>query len=177
VNGSYFNALSLSTSPIALPLKVDGKLISAGYEASNFFRARLVLSPRGAEIKPYQLNSKRYADVTRALPEATTIVGHHRQDNDVFVRLRRQYIAVKDYDGDNVGDIMILYTTNYASNNDVNSTLRVFGIGGGDYTAMQFDGGDSTQLVCSAGPDGSAAEPYTNRTRPVPVAFAVYEAP
>lgn len=178
VNASYFDVLK-PWKGIALPLKANGSLVSAGYEATNFYRARLVFSSSGAQVKPYQLNENSYNKVSPYLSEGTVIVGHHRHDNNANTRLDgRQFVAVVDYTGDGVGDVMIVYTSNWASTNDINTTLQnTFRVGSRDYDAIQFDGGGSTQLVCGTGVDGSGSKSYTTKDRKIPVAFGTYEAP
>jgi hypothetical protein len=176
VNGAYFDWPI--SGKLALPLTSNGVLVTAGKDATNYTRARLVFTATGVQIKAYQLNANSLSGVGKYLTEPTAVVGHYRNDNDAFARVGRQYVAIRDNDRDGVGDVMILYTSSYASTGDINSTLaQVFGVGVGAYDAMQFDGGGSTQLVCGSGADGSAAQSYTANSRTVPHALAMYEAP
>jgi len=148
-NGQFFYMLE---SPTRLPfsLKVDGKVISDGYDKRNFVEQKLMLElwDTYARIQPLTrqaLYASSAPNIVAGLDEEA------RKRIDHYVA--RTFIGLVDRDGDRRHEIVLIFNTLTARQKDAAQVLREFGAD----QVMMLDGGGSTQLLCQ-GKDIIASE-------------------
>jgi hypothetical protein len=139
-NGQFFYMLE---SPTRLPfsLKVDGKIISDGYDDKNFVDQKLMLElwDHEARIRPLTrqaLYASSAPNIVAGLDEEA------RKRIDHYVA--RTFIGLVDRDRDGRHEIVLVFNTLTARQKDAAQVLREFGAD----QVMMLDGGGSTQLLC-----------------------------
>ena len=139
-NGQFFYMLE---SPTRLPfsLKVDGKIISDGYDKKNFVEQKLMLElwDTYARIQPLTrqaLYASSAPNIVAGLDEEA------RKRIDHYVA--RTFIGLVDRDEDRRHEIVLIFNTLTARQKDAAQVLREFGAD----QVMMLDGGGSTQLLC-----------------------------
>lgn len=139
-NGQFFYMLE---SPTRLPfsLKVNGKVISDGYDKRNFVEQKLMLElwDTYARIQPLTrqaLYASSAPNIVAGLDEEA------RKRIDHYVA--RTFIGLVDRDGDQRHEIVLIFNTLTARQKDAAQVLREFGAD----QVMMLDGGGSTQLLC-----------------------------
>ena len=148
-NGQFFY---MRESPTRLPfsLKVDGAIISDGYDAKNFVDQKLMLElwDHYARIRPLT----RQALYTSSAPNIVAGLDEKaRKSIDHYVA--RTFIGLIDRDRDGQHEIVLVFNTLTARQKDAAQVLREFGAD----QIMMLDGGGSTQLLCQ-GQDIIASE-------------------
>lgn len=157
VNASFYNG----NLTISHPLKIDGEVISEGYQAENqnlYEMLLLRIWPDHADI----VKSSREAFYTS---DAPTIIGGLSAEGakEKNARRARTFAGIFDSDGDGVTETVLIYTANAATQAQAANTLREWGA----QAVIMFDGGNSTGLVC-----GGEWLKYTDRE--VPVVISTY---
>lgn len=157
-NGQFF---FMQESPTRLPfsLKVNGKILSDGYEVKNFPNQKLMLElwedhARIRTLTKGTLYTSSAPNIVAGLDEEA------RKRIDHFVG--RTFVGVDDRNRDGRAEIVLIFNTLSARQKDAAQVLREFGAD----QVMMLDGGGSTQLLC-----GSQA--YIASERLVPQALGV----
>lgn len=139
-NGQFFYMLEYPTR-LPLPLKVDGQILTDGYEKNNFSTQRLLLRlwQDRADIIGLSKDNLYYSN-------APNIVGGLTEDAlkspDKYVA--RTFVGISDRDGDGAYETVLIFNSKAARQADAAAVLRDFGA----YKVMMLDGGGSTQLYC-----------------------------
>lgn len=139
-NGQFFYMLE---SPTRLPfsLKVDGKIISDGYDKRNFVEQKLMLELWDSYARIQPLNQQAlYASTAPNIVAGLDEEARKRIDHYVA----RTFIGLVDRDGDRRHEIVLVFNTLTARQKDAAQVLREFGAD----QVMMLDGGGSTQLLC-----------------------------
>ena len=157
-NGQFF---LMAESPTRLPfsLKVDGQIISDGYEKVDHQDERLMLEiwPNAADIRAFSretLYGSSAPDILSGLTEGG------RKSPAKYVP--RTFLGVGDVDQKGTYQKIFIYSTRSARQSDAAGVLRDFGA----EKVMMLDGGGSTQLIC----DGKS---IIQSDRKIPQAVAV----
>lgn len=142
-NGQFFY-LPEAPTRLALPLKVDGKIITEGYGYDQYpEKLMLELWVDHADIKlltAESLYASSAPDILGGLPEEA--------NKRAPYAVGRTFIGVDDWDGDGQFEIVYVFNTPTASQGAVAQVLRDFGAD----KVMMLDGGGSTQLICQGNP-------------------------
>lgn len=161
-NGQFFY---MKESPTRLPfsLKVNGKIISDGYDIKNFADQKLMLEiwDEYARIRPLTkgtLYTSSAPDIVAGLDEEA------RKRIDFYVG--RTFVGVDDRNHDGRAEIVLIFNTLTARQEDAAQVLRDFGAD----QVMMLDGGGSTQLLCRG-------QAYIASERFIPQALGVVAAP
>lgn len=138
-NGQFFY-LPEAPTRLALPLKVDGKIVTEGYGYDQYpEKLMLELWADHADIKlltAESLYASNAPDILGGLPEEA--------NKRAPYAVGRTFIGVDDWDGDGQFEIVYVFNTPTASQGAVAQVLRDFGA----EKVMMLDGGGSTQLIC-----------------------------
>ena len=160
-NGQFFYMPEAPTR-LALPLKVDGAIITEGFGYDQYpEKLMLELWSDHADIAlltAETLYSSSAPDILGGLPEEA--------NKRAPYAVGRTFIGVDDWDGDGQFEIVYLFNTPTASQGAVAQVLRDFGA----EKVMMLDGGGSTQLICQG-------ESIIPSDRNIPQAIAVLAAP
>jgi len=161
-NGQFF---FMQESPTRLPfsLKVNGKILSDGYEVKNFPNQKLMLElwedhARIRALTKGTLYTSSAPNIVAGLDEEA------RKRIDHFVG--RTFVGVDDRNRDGRAEIVLIFNTLSARQKDAAQVLREFGAD----QVMMLDGGGSTQLTC----DG---QNYIASERLVPQALGIVAGP
>jgi hypothetical protein len=161
-NGQFFY---MKESPTRLPfsLKVDGTIVSDGYDAKNFTGQKLMLElwDSYARIRPLTrqaLYSSSAPNIVAGLDQSA------RKAIDHYVA--RTFIGLVDRNRDGRHEIVLIFNTLTARQKDAAQVLKEFGAD----QVMMLDGGGSTQLLCQ-GQDIIASE------RLIPQVLGIVAAP
>lgn len=161
-NGQFF---FMQESPTRLPfsLKVNGKILSDGYEVKNFPNQKLMLElwedhARIRTLTKGTLYTSSAPNIVAGLDEEA------RKRIDHFVG--RTFVGVDDRNRDGRAEIVLIFNTLSARQKDAAQVLREFGAD----QVMMLDGGGSTQLTC----DG---QNYIASERLVPQALGIVAGP
>jgi hypothetical protein len=148
-NGQFFY---MRESPTRLPfsLKVDGTILSDGYDKKNFVDQKLMLElwDDHALIRPLtrqNLYTSSAPNIVAGLDEEA------RKRIDHYVA--RTFIGLVDRDRNRRFEVVLIFNTLTARQKDAAQVLREFGA----EQVMMLDGGGSTQLLCQ-GEDIIASE-------------------
>ncbi|MBW4575843.1 MAG: phosphodiester glycosidase family protein [Aphanothece sp. CMT-3BRIN-NPC111] len=160
VNGTFFKQKNTPTS-IAFGLKVAGKTITYGYGIDEFPNLISTFSfnslGKTASIQPY--NKLTFDTSTPDVVGALDPTANKSADK----YLPRTFVGVRDDDGNNYMETVIIYSSASARQVDASNVLKNFGAS----SIAMLDGGGSTGLII----DGKT---YINAGRTVPQAIAVY---
>lgn len=160
-NGQFFYMPETPTR-LALPLKVDGAIITEGFGYDQYpEKLMLELWSDHADIAlltAETLYASSAPDILGGLPEEA--------NKRAPYAVGRTFIGVDDWDGDEQFEIVYLFNTPTASQDAVAQVLRDFGA----EKVMMLDGGGSTQLICQG-------ESIIPSDRNIPQAIAVLAAP
>jgi Phosphodiester glycosidase len=139
-NGQFFY---MKESPTRLPfsLKVDGVIVSDGYDAKNFTDQKLMLELWNdyARIRPLTrqaLYSSSAPNIVAGLDQSA------RKAIDHYVA--RTFIGLVDRNRDGRHEFVLIFNTLTARQKDAAQVLLEFGAD----QVMMLDGGGSTQLLC-----------------------------
>jgi hypothetical protein len=160
-NGQFFY-MPENPTRLALPLKVDGQVLTEGFGYEQYpEKLMLELWSDRADINPLTVETL-YAsgapDILGGLPEDA--------NKRAPYAVGRTFIGVDDWDGDGSFEVIYLFATPTASQGAVAQVLRDFGA----KKVMMLDGGGSTQLICHG-------NSYISSDRLIPQAIAVLAAP
>ena len=139
-NGQFFYMLENPTR-LPFPLKVDGTVISDGYGIEQFPNLKLVLQlwDDHADIQPLtreSLYGSSAPNIVAGLAEDA-----NKQGNKY---VPRTFVGVDDLNQDGLFEIVYLFNTRTARQEDAAAVLQEFGA----KRVMMLDGGGSTQLLC-----------------------------
>lgn len=159
-NGQFFYMYEYPTR-LPFPLKINGAIISGGYSKGEFNDQKFML-----EIWKDQVNIRPLTKVDFQKSSAPNILGglaeDARKSPQKFVG--RTFVGIADQNLDGVYEIVLIFNTQAARQQDAAETLRLFGA----KKVMMLDGGLSTQLVCQG-------KPYIQTERLIPQAIAVLD--
>ena len=139
-NGQFFYMLENPTR-LPFPLKVNGTVISDGYGIEQFPDLKLVLQlwDDHADIQPLtreSLYGSSAPNIVAGLAEDA-----NKQGNKY---VPRTFVGVDDLNQDGLFEIVYLFNTRTARQEDAAAVLQEFGA----KRVMMLDGGGSTQLLC-----------------------------
>ena len=157
-NGSFFY-MKESPTRLPFPIKLDGAILSDGYGKVQFPGQKLILElwDDRADIRPLTKASLYHST-------APNILGGLAEDARKSPKhyVARTFVGVTDKDGDGKFEIVLVFNTQTARQEDAAEVLRSFGA----EKVMMLDGGGSTQLTCKE-------EPHIASDRLIPQAVAV----
>jgi hypothetical protein len=158
VNGAFFSP-DPDPTPLAFPLKVDGRVVSEGYGRDEFPGQRLMLElwRDRASIQPLSEAALRNSDAPNILAGLA-----EDADKDSNKPTGRTFAGVADRDANGTPETVLLFATQTSTQADAAAVLRSFGA----VAVMMLDGGGSTQLHCGE-------TPYITSNRTLPQAVAV----
>lgn len=139
-NGQFFYMLE---NPTRLPfaLKVDGAVVTDGYDSKSYPGERLMLELWNGYADITQLTGTAlYASTAPDIIAGLTENANKRAKYYVG----RTFVGVEDRDQDGRFETVLIYTTKTARQVDAAEVLRSFGA----QKVMMLDGGGSTQLIC-----------------------------
>jgi hypothetical protein len=139
-NGQFFYMLENPTR-LPFPLKVDGTVVSDGYGIDQFLELKLVLQlwDDHADIQPLSRRSlygSSAPNIVAGLAEEANKRGTHY--------VPRTFVGVDDLNQDRQYEMIYIFNTMTARQEDAANVLREFGA----EKVMMLDGGGSTQLLC-----------------------------
>lgn len=158
VNGAFFST-DVDPTPLAFPLKVNGKVVSQGYGLSEFPDQKLMLEiwPDHAVIRPLS------ADTLSASTAPQILAGLSEDANkEPSALIGRTFAGVQDADGDGQFETVLIFNSKTTRQADAAGVLRAFGA----QQVIMLDGGESTQLICKN-------NPYIYSSRSIPQIIAV----
>jgi hypothetical protein len=139
-NGQFFYMLE---NPTRLPfsLKVDGVVVTDGYDSKSYPGERLMLElwEGYADIAPLT-GTALYASTAPDIIAGLTEEANKRAKYYVG----RTFVGIEDRNQDGSFETILIYTTKTARQVDAAEVLRSFGA----QKVMMLDGGGSTQLIC-----------------------------
>ncbi len=153
VNGTFFSTGDDPT-PLAFPLKKDGKVVSQGYGAEEYPNQKWMLElwPDRAQIRPLS------ADALASSSAPQIVAGLSEDaDKDPSALVGRTLAGVLDADGDGQAETVLIFTSKTSRQADSAGVLRAFGAD----QVMMLDGGESAQMICRNNP-----YVYSNRSLP-----------
>lgn len=161
-NGQFFYMLE---NPTRLPfaLKVDGAVVTDGYDTKSYPGERLMLElwEGYADITPLTgtaLYASTAPDIIAGLAE--------NANKRAKYYVGRTFIGVEDRDQDGRFETILIFTTKTARQVDAAEVLRSFGA----QKVMMLDGGGSSQLICQN-------KTFVDSERLIPQALAVAAGP
>jgi hypothetical protein len=139
-NGQFFYMLENPTR-LPFPLKVDGTVVSDGYGIDQFPDLKLVLQlwDDHVDIQPLSrasLYGSSAPNIVAGLAEEANKRGAQY--------VPRTFVGVDDLNQDRLYEIVYIFNTMTARQEDAATVLREFGA----EKVMMLDGGGSTQLLC-----------------------------
>lgn len=140
VNGAIFDA-GVDPSVLALPLKVDGQLVSGGTWRDEYPDQKRMLEiwpdhARITNLTAENLTGSNAPDIIGGLSEEA-----ERAPSDL---IGRTFGAVDDANGDGIAETVLLFSSKTTRAADAAGVLRSFGAD----DVIMFDNGDSAQLMC-----------------------------
>lgn len=168
-NGAFFST-DVDPSPLAFPLKKDGRLLTEGYGRDEYPGQKYMLElwEGRAEINPLTPDALREStapDIIAGLDETA--------DKSHATLTGRTFVGIADRNADGSAETVLLFNTQTSTQADAAGVLRSFGA----VAVMMLDGGDSTQLMCDSDGSGAIADTspaaYIASTRTLPQALAV----
>jgi hypothetical protein len=139
-NGQFFYMPEYPTR-LPFPLKVEGQILTDGYDNKNFEGQKLILEIWGDRVNIQELTQNTLYSST-----APNIVGglteDARKSPDKYVA--RTFVGIKDQNKDGKYETVLIFNTQTARQEDAAQVLRSFGAA----RVMMLDGGSSTQLIC-----------------------------
>lgn len=139
-NGASFRGGEAPSTHLAYPLKSGGVLVTDGYGTSHHPAAKLMLTLRdgSADIVALTPGSLAAAD-------APALLGGLAPEVDPFPRQRagRTLAGVRDADNDGVNEVVLVYASAAATQDEAVAALRAFGA----QRIMVLGGGRATQLI------------------------------
>lgn len=162
INGQFFFMVENPT-PLALPLKVDGVLLSEGFGYPQYPEKQLMLAlwPDRVDILPLTQENLYGTDAPNVLGGLTEEA--NKKPKNV---VGRTFVGISDINGDGVFETISLLATQTATQAAAAKVLRGFGAD----KIMMLDGGGSSQLVCQG-------QTYIDTTRAIPQALGIAAAP
>jgi hypothetical protein len=142
-NGQFFY-MPESPTRLALPLKVDGEIITTGFGYSQYDgeERMLELWPEKAEIRELSeraLHASSAPDILAGLSEFANKRARYA--------VARTFVGVADGNRDGVSETVLVLNTLSATQAQAADVLRAWGA----ESVMMLDGGGSTQLYCRDG--------------------------
>jgi hypothetical protein len=139
-NGQFFYMLENPTR-LPFPLKVDGNVVSDGFGIDQFPELKLVLQlwDDHADIQPLSRGSlygSSAPNIVAGLAEEANKRGTQY--------VPRTFVGVDDLNQDSLYEMVYIFNTMTARQEDAAKVLREFGA----EKVMMLDGGGSTQLLC-----------------------------
>ncbi|TES89552.1 MAG: hypothetical protein E3J88_05755 [Anaerolineales bacterium] len=157
-NGQFFSTNDDPTN-LAFPLKVDGNIVSDGYGITEFRGQKLILEIWNDRADISTLTKDALHSST-----APNIIAGLTEDADKGLTnyVGRTFIGIDDSDQDGTYEIILIFNSKTARQEDAVDVLRAFGAD----KVIMLDGGESTQLICNN-------TPYINTNRIIPQAIGV----
>jgi hypothetical protein len=161
-NGAFFSS-DANPTPLAFPLKVDGKVLSDGYARTEYPGQKLMLElwEDHADIRPLTLDSLYTSQAQHILGGLTEEADKSPEDY-----LGRTFAGILDRDSDGESETVLIFNSQTTRQTDAARVLRNFGA----HKVIMLDGGGSTQLICQ----GTS---YIASPRAVPQFLAVSSQP
>jgi hypothetical protein len=153
INGIFFST-DEDPTPLALPLKVNDKVVSQGYGPNDFADKKVMLElwPDHARISPLS------AEALSASSAPQILTGYNESADFYSGGLTgRTLIGIQDPNGDGKAERILIFSSKKSSLKDASNVLRSFGA----EKIVVLDGGDSAQLICKDNP-----YVYSNRAIP-----------
>ena len=158
-NGAFFRATEAPSTHLAYPLKVGGVLLTDGYNTSRHLARKLMLTLRN-----------RVADIVPLTPEglaaagAPALLGGLAPGVDPYPgqRVGRTLVGVRDTDSDGSNEVVLIYASAAATQEEAVAALTEFGA----TRTMVLAGGASTQMI-------ARGTPYIAAGSPIPQAVGV----
>jgi predicted phage tail protein len=181
---SYFFRLLNDTTSLSYPLRTEGTLATTGSEMGDIDRAVLFIAADHAWIEDYTLpggSGSSLGTVEQRLSGARTAIVAQGRSLGAATPDGQTYAAVRDGDDDNSAEVLLFYVTEKATRSEVNTILITdFHVGTGPASAVDLDGGASSQLRCVGTGFNVDTGQFDLRAvgkRPVPHALLVTQAP
>ena len=141
LNGQFF-FMADDPTHLPFPLKDQGVIISDGYDDQNFIGQTQML-----EIWPDHVRISPLTQAALYTSSAPAIIGGLSEDANKRIKqyTGRTCVGVRDLDGNEQAEILLIFNTLSARQVDAAGVLRDFGA----QAVMMLDGGGSTQLMCN----------------------------
>jgi len=158
VNGTFFDT-SNDPSQLALPLKVDGQILSQGYWQGEYTDQKRMLElwedhAQISNLTPESLNASGAPNILGGLAEEA--------DHDPGALIGRTFAGIDDADADGIYETALFLSSKTTRAGDAAGVLRSFGAD----AVMMLDGGDSAQMLCNG-------EPQVYSDRSIPQAIGI----
>jgi len=152
-NGTFFNG-SGDPAAMALPLKVDGQILSEGFWRDEYSDKKRML-----EIWPDHIRITSLTSDALASSSAPNILGGLAEDasQDSAALIGRTFAGIDDVDRDGIAETVLIFSSKTTTTADAAGVLHSFGAD----DVIMFDSGDSAQLMCNNQP-----QVYADRTLP-----------
>ena len=161
-NGQFFSTASDPTG-LAFSLKMDGAHVSDGYGIAYEFPGeidQLTVDNASGEASIDTFDSAYFG--ASYSPDEFIAGLDEWADKGIYSYTDRTFIGTEDTDSDGVGDVLLVFVSQLATQPYAANTLYDFGAD----DVIMFDGGGSTQLLVN----GSS---YVSSSRQIPHAFVV----
>jgi hypothetical protein len=159
-NGQFFYMPDNPTR-LALPLKVDGEIMTEGFGYDQYSELLML------ELWEDRADIKILTEESLYQSTAPDILGGLPEDANKRIRstVGRTFVGIDDIDGDGMFERFFVFNTQIAHQEGAAQVLRDFGA----KKVMMLDGGGSTQLICNG-------QPFIDTGRLIPQALAVIAA-
>lgn len=158
VNGTIFDA-GTDPSKMALPLKVNGQIISEGSWRDEYSGQKRML-----EIWPDRVRISNLSAEALAASDAPDILSGLSEDanRDSSALIGRTFIGIDDADDNGTTETVLIFSSKTTRTADAAGVLRHFGAD----DVIMLDNGDSAQMMCNN-------QPQVYSSRAIPQAVGV----
>lgn len=158
VNGTIFDAAD-DPARLALPLKVNGQIISEGSWRDEYSGQKRML-----EIWPDRVRISNLSAEALAASDAPDILSGLSEDanRDSSALIGRTFIGIDDADENGTAETVLVFSSKTTRTADAAGVLRHFGAD----DVIMLDNGDSSQMMCNN-------QPQVYSSRAIPQAVGV----
>ena len=138
-NGQFFSTND-SPTPLAFPLKVNGKIVSLGYGDQEYPNQKLMLElwNEHADIVGYTHSNFQYSTA----PNIIVALSEYA-DKGIKIYTGRTFVGIYDKNNDAKNEMILIFNSSFSTQLSAAEVLRSFGA----QKIIMMDGGGSTQLI------------------------------
>lgn len=140
VNGQFFK-LGMNPTKLGFPLKINGEIVSAGFDTFTYRERELYLSNHGDHI---EIEDFTWDDFKNKTPDEAIVGLVYTAPKRPKDYTGRTFLGELDWDKDGIHEKVLILSAKAAQTNFAHAVLKSFGADG----VMMLDGGGSTQLTC-----------------------------